>query len=54
MLELGNASFQPPSKKNKANGQSASPVLTEAMKKRTERFGDVSEVAKASTMNVGR
>ena len=49
-------SFQSPSKKNKANGQSAAatPVLTDAMKKRTERFGDVSEVAKSSTANVRR
>ena len=42
------------STKNKTDGKSAptSPVLTDAIKKRTERFGDVSQVAKATTTNV--
>ena len=45
--------LQPPSKKNQ-NGKSApsTPALTEAIKKRTERFGDVAQVAKANTANV--
>ncbi len=40
--------------KNKADGKSAptTPVLTDAIKKRTERFGDVAQVAKANTSNV--
>ena len=40
--------------KNKSDGKSApaTPVLTEAIKKRTERFGDVSQAAKVNTMNV--
>lgn len=54
MSVLSNSFFQSPSKKNKANGQSTTPELSEAMKKRTERFGDVSDAAKASTMNVRR
>jgi hypothetical protein len=37
--------------KNKADGKST-PVLTDAIKKRTERFGDVAQVAKANTSNV--
>jgi hypothetical protein len=42
------------STKNTAAEQSASttPVLTDAIKKRTERFGDVSQVAKANASNV--
>jgi len=28
------------------------PVLSDAIKKRAERFGDVSQVAKTNTMNV--
>ncbi|UJR33097.1 hypothetical protein I4U23_020554 [Adineta vaga] len=41
------------STKQKVNGKSApsTPVLTEEIKKRTERFGDVSQVAKSNTMN---
>lgn len=46
--------FKSTSTKNTAGEQSASttPVLTDAIKKRTERFGDVSQVAKANTSNV--
>jgi hypothetical protein len=40
--------------KNKTDGKSvpASPVLSEEVKKRTERFGNVSQAAKANTLNV--
>jgi hypothetical protein len=40
--------------KNKIDGKSAptSPVLTEDIKKRAERFGDVSQAAKTNTMTV--
>jgi hypothetical protein len=37
--------------KNKANGKSAS--ITDAIKKRAERFGDISQAAKINTLNVG-
>ena len=37
---------------SKGKSVSSSPVMTEEIKKRTERFGDVSQVAKANTMTV--
>lgn len=39
-------------KQGTTNASAASSVITDAIKKRAERFGDVSTVAKAHTQNV--
>jgi hypothetical protein len=54
VLQFIKCSFKSVSTKNKADGKSISttPVLTDAIKKRTERFGDISQAAKANAMNV--